>query len=82
VISSATDKTQIPLLYYLLGTGTGPFKMSKQDAAYQSAPVHKQSCRTCSSCYEQVVTSDVICSQIEGAIELDGWCRLWNCERG
>ncbi len=75
------DKTQVPLLYELLGSGTPPLKMAAVDAAYQDRPVGKQRCENCSSAYKHVVSGDFICSQIDSLIEPNGYCRLWNHER-
>lgn len=76
------DKTQTPMLYSLLGSGTTPLKMSPEDAAYQPRPHPSgQSCANCSSSYTNNVTDDVICSQIEGRVSPSAWCRLWNTDR-
>lgn len=75
------DKSQMPALYTLLGSGTPPLKMDKEDAAYQDRPVGKQRCDNCSSAYRNLVSGDVICSQVCGVIEPQGWCRLWNTDR-
>ena len=80
-ISPAADKTQVPLLYSLLGSGTGPLKMAKIDAAYQDRPVGEQQCGNCSSSYTHNVSQVRICSQVEGTIQPDAWCRLWNTDR-
>jgi hypothetical protein len=77
----AFEKSQVPLLYLLLGSGTQPLKMSKQDSAYQSRPVGNQRCDNCSSAYKQLVTGDLICSQVEGVVSPNGWSRLWNTDR-
>jgi hypothetical protein len=79
--SRGVDKSQVPGLYLLLGSGTGPLKMSKKDAAYQDRPVSQQRCGNCSSAYRHVVSGDMICSQIEGKVEAKGWCRIWNQDR-
>lgn len=81
VPSEVFEKSQVPLLYSLLGSGTPPLKMSHEDAAYQGHPVGQQRCEHCSSSYKNVSTGDLICSQIEGEIEVDGWCRLFNLDR-
>jgi hypothetical protein len=75
------DKTQVAGLYALLGSGTAPLKMTKEDAAYQTRPVGQQKCGNCSSAYTQVVTGDSICSQVEGEIKPGHWCRIWNTDR-
>ncbi len=75
------EKGQIALLYALLGSGTPPLKMSKEDSAYKARHVGDQRCGNCSSAYQNVVTEDLICSQIEGEIGVSAWCRLWNTDR-
>lgn len=75
------DKSQIPALYALLGSGTPPLKMSREDAAYQTRPVGKQRCEVCSSAYQNLVTEDMICSQVDGEIGKNAWCRLFNLDR-
>lgn len=75
------DKTQVPLLYSLLGSGTPPLKFAKEDVAYQDRPVGKQQCANCSSAYRNVVTADMICSQVSGTIDGGAWCRIWNLDR-
>jgi hypothetical protein len=77
----ALDKTQVPGLYALLGTGTAPLKMSKADAAYKDRPVGNQCCNNCSSFYAQRVTGESICSQVSGTVKAQAWCRLWNTDR-
>jgi hypothetical protein len=77
----AFDKTQVSGLYSLLGSGTGPLKMNKADAAYKAKTYGQQKCGNCSSAYKQVVTGELICSQVEGEIKADHWCRIWNTDR-
>jgi len=67
----------LPLLYAILGSGTPPYKMSREDSEYQSEPSGNQMCANCEYAYKKVVRDRYICSQIRGPIELDGWCRLW-----
>lgn len=80
-IAPGVDKSQVPLLYQLLGSGTSPLKMSKEDASYQTKPVGQQRCENCSSSYMNTVTGEWICSQVEGQIDPHGWSRLWNSNR-
>lgn len=81
VATPGIDKSQIPMLYSLLGSGPAPLKMSKEDACYQDRPVGGQRCGTCSSSYRQLVTGELICSQLQGLIEEGAYCRLWNTDR-
>tara|TARA_R110002020_G_scaffold175321_5_gene367234 strand:- start:356 stop:673 length:318 start_codon:yes stop_codon:yes gene_type:complete len=73
-------KARIPLLYWLLGDSTMPYKMSKPDAKYGPAPARYrgQVCGNCRFAYQKVVDPSIhICSQMEGRINLGLWCRLW-----
>lgn len=65
-----------PLLYWLLGDGTPPYKMSQEDADYRPEPSGDERCANCEYFYEEVATGEHICSQIRGAVEPGGWCRL------
>jgi len=70
-------KRVLPLLYYVLGSGTPPYKMDPADAAYQQTPMPPQKCGNCSASYQHVKSHGIICDQIAGSIQLNGWCRLW-----
>ncbi len=65
------------LLYFLLGSGTMPYKMSQVDSNYQPTPRGLQNCANCEMAYRHVASGRFICSQIEGEIRPEGWCRLW-----
>lgn len=73
----AEKQKEIPLLYWLLGTGTPAYKMSKQDSDYQDEPKGDQKCLNCEFIYHKLANDSYICSQIRGHVEVDGWCRLW-----
>jgi hypothetical protein len=75
------EKSQMPMLYAMLGSGTNPLKMAPVDAAYQESPVGGQSCEKCSSSYTNSVSGELVCSQVDGTIKARGWCRLWNTDR-
>jgi len=66
-----------PLLYYLLGSGTPPYKMTKKDSNYIGRTVNGQNCGNCRFTFQRYVNKEFICSQIEGNIELNHWCKLW-----
>lgn len=70
-------KTRLPLLYWLLGDGTPPFKMSKKDSLYGPSRVTNQRCSNCRFAYQKVATGVYICSQITGYIQPPLWCKLW-----
>lgn len=71
-------KDRVPLLYYLLGSGTPPYKMSKTDSLYvDESTTENQTCANCEFAYKKVVRDRYICSQIRGPIKPKGWCKLW-----
>ena len=69
-----------PLLYYILGSGTPLYKMSKKDSGYVDYSSKKQKCSNCVFTYIKYVDNKPICSQIRGTIKLSGWCKLWDGE--
>lgn len=69
-----------PLLYFILGSGTPPYKMSKKDSLYADKSINKQNCGNCIFTYIKYVDKKPICSQIRGTIKLAGWCKLWQGE--
>lgn len=72
------QKENTPLLYWLLGDGTPPYKMDPVDADYVGlSAVPGQTCGNCEFAFAHVGTGTVICSQIRDPIRLEGWCRLW-----
>lgn len=75
----ARVRARLPLVYWLLGDGTPPYKMSKDDSAYGAPPPQAkgQVCGNCRFAYVRILTGDIICSQIEGRVGWGAWCRLW-----
>lgn len=71
------ERSKKPLLYWLLGSGTPPYKMSKRDSNYIGRSVNGQNCGNCRFTFQRYVNKEFICSQIQGNIELNHWCRLW-----
>ncbi len=72
------SKERLPLLYFLLGAGTPPYKMSKEDAQYaEQTPVPGQTCDNCEFAYKKVVRDQFICSKMRGDIAPKAWCKLW-----
>jgi len=69
---------QPPLLYWLLGSGTPPYKMSKEDSNYVEISSGNQKCSNCFYAYQRMVNKDTICSQVEDYIRPQGWCKLWS----
>ena len=72
------ERQNKPLLYFILGAGTPPYKMDKASSKYVSVSKHPtQDCENCIFAFQNVVKQNFICSQIRGDIEPDGWCKLW-----
>jgi hypothetical protein len=71
------EKRKKPLLYWLLGSGTLPYKMTKKGSNYIGKPYRGQKCGNCRFTFQRYVNDELICSQIQGNIELEHWCRLW-----
>ena len=77
------EKSTTPLLYWLLGTGTPEYKMSKNDSEYVAeTEIDIQTCDNCEYAFTKTITEpsgdpDIICSQITGRVHAKGWCRLW-----
>jgi len=73
------------LLWWLLGSGTPEYKMSKADSDYKDqTEIKEQTCGNCEYAYtkswRQLANHKdqlYICSQISGAIKPEGWCKLW-----
>jgi hypothetical protein len=73
----ASLRAEKPLLYYVLGSGTPPYKMSKKESRYVDVAKGNKKCSNCIFTYIKYVDNKPICSQIRGTIKLDGWCKLW-----
>ena len=71
------QRAKKPLLYWLLGSGTPPYKMSKRDSNYLERTVKGQNCGNCRFTFQRYVNKEFICSQIQGNVKLNHWCRLW-----
>jgi len=65
------ERKKKPLLYWLLGSGTPPYKMSKKGSNYIEKPYRGQKCENCRFTFQRYVNGELICSQIQGNIELD-----------
>lgn len=74
----AAQRAKKPLLYWLLGSSTPDYKMSKKDSLYSNKSNGTQKCSNCIFAYTSVKNKNNICSQIAGDIKLGGWCRLWH----
>lgn len=71
-------KATTPLLYYILGSGTPPYKMTQEDTEYTNEPLNTtQTCANCEFAYQKVITGKYICSQIRDEIKPQGWCNQW-----
>lgn len=76
-MSSEERETDI-LLYWLLGSGTPEYKMSKKDSGYVDRSKEPETvCTNCEYLYEKVGTGEYICSQIRGKVQPEGWCKYW-----
>jgi len=76
---SEDERSKQPLLYWLLGTGTPPYKVSAEDSEYSDISTDKG--KTCSNCewyYIKVANNKGICSKIEPYVEPLGWCNRWD----
>lgn len=66
------------LLYWLLGAGTPPYKMSKEDSQYSdNTGTNEQACANCEFLYQKTTSGEYVCSQIRGKVDPGGWCNLW-----
>lgn len=75
---SPEERGDTPLLYWLLGSGTPPYKMSKEESEYvDDSETEGQTCENCAFGYVRTATGQLICSQIRGIIKPEGWCNLW-----
>lgn len=76
------EKEKKPLLYWILGSGTPPYKMSMSEAQYTTnSEVSGQTCGNCEFAYLKISNKKFICSQIRGRIQPSGWCRLWKSQK-
>lgn len=74
---SVSMRSDLPLLYWLLGSSTPAYKMDPADANYQQEARGSELCANCVFAFRHVTSSEFICSQIRGEIEPGAWCRLW-----
>lgn len=66
------------LLWWLLGSGTPPYKMPPKDALYVDESKNNNSnCGNCEYLYIKTSNGHHICSQISGDVNPNGWCKLW-----
>jgi hypothetical protein len=71
------EKRNLPVLWFLLGSSTQEFKMDPSDAEYQTSPRQGHDCANCDFGYRSLRWGVLVCSQIAGTIEPQGWCKLW-----
>lgn len=83
-LKNSEEAYETPLLYLILGSGTPPYKMSKEDSSYtDKSGSEEQTCGNCQFAYTKSYTLMEgqepfhICSKIRGEIKLPGWCRHW-----
>lgn len=73
---SEKQRGKYPPLYWILGTGTPPFKFDKKDVDYKPAE-GKETCGNCHYAYQKVITKKYICSWVSGKIRPEDWCNRW-----
>ena len=72
------EKAKKSMLWWLLGSTTQDYKMSKKDALYtEESKVKEQKCGNCVFSYQHTVSGKHICSDMRGQIKPECWCRLW-----
>lgn len=72
------EKSERPLLYWILGTGTPDYKMPKDMSQYtDKSEIEGQRCGNCEFAYFKLSNKKYICSQVRGKIRPAGWCKLW-----
>lgn len=75
------EKAETPLLWWLLGSTTQDYKMSKQDALYtEKSETDSEKCGNCKYAYMHLASGIKICSVMRGQIKEEAWCRLWEKE--
>jgi hypothetical protein len=80
---SDEEKSANPLLYWLLGAGTPPYKVSKKDCDYkEQTEIPNQTCANCEFFYLKPSKQIYICSQIEGKVGKQAWCNRWKFASG
>jgi hypothetical protein len=76
------EKAKTPLLWWLLGSTTQDYKMSKKDALYtEESKTAGQKCSNCRFAYQHITSGRYICSMMRGNIEPGAWCRLWEADK-
>lgn len=71
------EQNRIPLLYWLLGSATPPYKMEPAEANYSRTATGAEKCSNCRHAWQNVPGGFYICAMIRGRIEPGAWCRLW-----
>ncbi len=71
------EQARIPLLYWLLGSGTPPYKMAPGEAGYVNPSTGAQTCANCAHAWQNPSTGVLICAMIRDPIVPAAWCRFW-----
>ena len=74
------QRAQKPLLYWLLGDGTPPYKFRKEEVQYGAPPPQvagRQNCGNCVHAYVHLTSSTPICDLMRGVIAPQAWCNRW-----
>lgn len=70
-------RSRVPLLFWLLGSSTAPFKFTQPEASYGPARDVQRTCGNCLSLYLHCGTNQLICSQVAGLVRASDSCRHW-----
>jgi len=77
------ERAKMPLLYWLLGAGTPPYKIAKADCDYKKVTdIPEQTCGNCEYYYYKPSKDIYICSHVEGEVKPDAWCNRWRYASG
>lgn len=79
------ERSKTPLLFWLLGSSTPPYKAIPSDVSYfEKTIIENQTCGNCHFCWIHAVNkSVVICSIVNEnllpnrSLNLNGWCDRW-----
>jgi len=71
------EKRKQNLLQWLIGGSTQPYKVSQKDSKYTNVSKKSQTCGNCKYLYLEWYTKKFICSEIQDAVHVQGWCDRW-----
>ncbi len=70
-------RSRMPLLFWLLGSSTAPYKFTQPESGYGPAHDPVRTCGNCLSLYLHCGTNQLICSQVAGIVRVSDSCRHW-----